>query len=377
MQWLVVLLFISLFAGQLGSLPVALGITLYLHDFVVVFMLVHGFFSGAIRRSMTGSRLVKPIAAFALVALLSLLVNASTTTPDVLWKGSLYLLRWVAYAGVYFVFAGSSLPTRFLLRGLFILGTGLATVGLLQFFFYPDLRNLMYLGWDPHYYRVFSILFDPNFAGILFVLTMIVGVSLLKKKRDIGIIGVIGVTMGALLLTYSRSSYLALIAAVGTWIVINKKWKVGLVGLLLFLVAIVYLPRPGREALSLDRFDSTVSRLSNWSESIQRIEQKPMFGFGFNVLPFLQVDSSLPSKAGAGIDNSFLFVGITTGLVGLIAYFWLVWSWLRQKKSVWYRASLLAVIIHSLFVNSLFYPWVMLWVWVLTAAGEKKTSADT
>ncbi|MBI3577689.1 O-antigen ligase family protein [Candidatus Gottesmanbacteria bacterium] len=367
MHWLVVILLVSLLAGQLGATTLVPGITVYLHDFVVVAILAYGIFSGAIRRSMTKSRLVKPIVAFVAIGVLSLLINASSVSPDALLKGSLYLLRWVAYAGVYFALAGSLIPSLFLLRGLFLLGTGLAAAGLVQFFFYPDLRNLVYLGWDPHYYRVFSTLFDPNFAGILFVLTLIIGAQLLEKKRDIWVIGGIGVNMVALLLTYSRSSYLALIAAIGTWVVINKKWKIGLVGLLLFLVAIVYLPRPGREALSLDRFDSTVSRLANWSESAQLITQKPLLGHGFNVLPFLQSAPSFPSKAGAGIDNSFLFVGVTTGLAGLIAYVWLLWSMVRAGKRTWYLASLVAVIVHSLFVNSLFYPWVMVWMWILTA----------
>lgn len=369
MQWLVVLLLVSFFSGQLGAFTFVPGVTMYFHDIVVVFIIGYGIFSGAIQRAMTGSdsvRLVKPIAAFAGVAVLSLLVNATSTSPEILWKGSLYLLRWVAYAGVYFAVVGSSVSGLFLLRRLFFLGTALAAVGLLQFFLYPDLRNLMYLGWDPHYYRVFSTLFDPNFAGILFVLTLIAGETFLQKKRDIWVMGGIGVNIFALLLTYSRSSYLALIAALGVWIFLQKKWKIGLTGLLIFFVAIVYLPRPGREALSLDRFDSTVARLDNWSQSIQLMSQKPFFGFGFNVMPFLQQDTSFPSKAGAGIDNSFLFVGVTTGLVGLLAYCWLLWSMVRAGKRGFYLASLTAVIIHSLFNNSLFYSWIMVWLWLIT-----------
>ncbi len=367
MKKLLIVLFVSLFAGQLGGISVVPGVTLYLHDVAVFLIVVQGIFSGAIRRSMAGFHPVRPVGAFALAGIISLLVNIPDVSPDVLWKGLLYLVRWVSYAGVYFAFAGSKFPKTFLLYGLFFLGTGLAIVGLLQFFFYPDLRNLMYLGWDPHYYRVFSTLFDPNYAGILFVLTLIIGSYLLQNKRDRWVIGGIGVNMVALLLTYSRSSYLALLAAIGTWIVLNKKWKVGVIAVLLFLVAVVYLPRPGREALSLDRFDSTASRLSNWSESIRRIAQKPVFGHGFNVLPFLQQETSLPSKAGAGIDNSFLFVGVTTGLVGMIAYGWLLLTLIKIKRNLFFLASFIAILVHSLFVNTLFYPSVMLWMWILTA----------
>ena len=386
MNALIILFLVSLLLGQLAGISVAQGVTLYLHDFAAVAILVYGILTGAIRRSMTGSRLVKSIVAFTIVGVLSLLVNASLVPTTALWKGSLYLLRWVVYAGVYFALAGSLVSSVFLLRGLFLLGTGLAVAGLFQFVFYPDLRNLMYLGWDPHYYRVFSTLFDPNFSGILFVLTLIVGVYLFLQKKSIWTIGGIGITMTALLLTYSRSSYLGFLAAIGTWIVIRRKWKVGLFGLLLFLVAIVYLPRPGREALSLDRFDSTVSRLANWRQSVQRISQKPMVGYGFNVLPFLREESSVSSKAGAGIDNSFLFVGVTTGLVGLIAYGWLLCSMIgvgnraliAKKTSILgtaYLATLVALVVDSMFVNSLFYPWVMVWVWILT--GVVEVTSDT
>ena len=189
MNALIILFLVSLLLGQLAGISVAQGVTLYLHDFAAVAILVYGILTGAIRRSMTGSRLVKSIVAFTIVGVLSLLVNASLVPTTALWKGSLYLLRWVVYAGVYFALAGSLVSSVFLLRGLFLLGTGLAVAGLFQFVFYPDLRNLMYLGWDPHYYRVFSTLFDPNFSGILFVLTLIVGVYLFLQKKSIWTIG--------------------------------------------------------------------------------------------------------------------------------------------------------------------------------------------
>ena len=49
--------------------------------------------------------------------------------------------------------------------GIFIVG-----LGFIQFLFYQSLRNLFYLGWDEHLYRMFSIFLDPNFAGAFFVL---------------------------------------------------------------------------------------------------------------------------------------------------------------------------------------------------------------
>jgi hypothetical protein len=75
------------------------------------------------------------------------------------------------------------------------------------------------------------------------------------------------------------------------------------------------------------------------------------------------------SKAAAGMDSSLLFVAATTGIIGAAAYIYLLFSMIRNgKKSRFYIASFAALLVHSLFVNSLFYPWVMIWMWILTGA---------
>ena len=288
MAWLVVILFFSLLTGQFGGIAVVPGVTIYINDTVVVCILLYGLTTGALKRSLSGHRLVGPIIAFGAIAGISLLANSSSVPLTDFLKGSLYLVRWLAYAGVYLTLVGSKRPIRWILPILFVSGFLLGLTGLLQFFLYPDLRNLSYLGYDPHFYRVFSTLLDPNFTGMVLVLTLISGVFLFNQsKQKLWISAGVVVTMATLLLTYSRSSYLALVGSIMTWVVLQKKAVTGLILVLLFLVAIVYIPRSGHEALSLDRFDSTVSRFSNWSESIQRISKKPVLGFGFNILPFI------------------------------------------------------------------------------------------
>ncbi len=64
MKKLLIVLFVSLFAGQLGSISVAPGVTLYLHDFVVVAILGYAILTGAIKRSMAGFHPAKPVMAF-------------------------------------------------------------------------------------------------------------------------------------------------------------------------------------------------------------------------------------------------------------------------------------------------------------------------
>ncbi len=84
------------------------------------------------------------------------------------------------------------------------------------------------------------------------------------------------------------------------------------------------------------------------------------------------------SHAAGGVDSSILFLLVTTGVVGLSAYLYLLYMANVSDKSKknttqiqnLYLSSVCALLMHSLFVNSLFYPWVLLWMWILIASME-------
>lgn len=351
MELPLIVLWISLVLGQLGAIPLGDGVILYLQDIAISFMIIMAVMRYRLLGKLLKFRLFRPIALFIGVGIVSLFVNPTV-------KGSLYLLRWAAYSLFYGVILVSPLSGQFWLWWLASFGVALGTIGLVQFMWYPDLRNLWYLGWDPHYYRVFATLLDPNYVGILLVLTIFILAFMYRRFGwQMGVVGV------ALLLTYSRSSYLALLAGAGVAIVSFKRWKEGLFLVLLFLLAIVYLPKAGGDTLSLDRYDSTVSRLQNWQQTAMEITKRPVFGHGLGV---------------TGIDSSILYVGKATGLVGLAVYLWLIWEQAKlvrrcrnKQLRVMFYATFAALFVHSLFVNSLFYPWVMIWMWVLAGVAEK------
>lgn len=351
MELPLIVLWISLILGQLGAIPLGSGVTLYLQDVALSLVIIMAVIRYGLLTKIRKFRLIRPIALFAGIGIVSLFVNPTV-------KGNLYLLRWTVYSLLYGVILVSPLSARFWLWWLSSFGVALGAIGLVQFVWYPDLRNLWYLGWDPHYYRVFATLLDPNYVGILLVLTIFILAFMYRRFGwQMGVVGV------ALLLTYSRSSYLALLAGVGVAIVFFKRWKEGLFLFLLFLLAIVYLPKAGGDTLSLDRYDSTVSRLQNWQQTVTEIAKRPVFGHGLGV---------------TGTDSSILYVGVTTGLVGLAGYLWLMVEQIilvRRSKNkpfrVLFYATFAALFVHSLFVNSLFYPWVMIWMWVLAGVAEK------
>jgi len=257
----------------------------------------------------------------------------------------------------------------------------------LQFFLYPDLRNLMYLGWDPHYYRLFSTLLDPNFAGIIFVFTVFLGCYMYLQKKSKWILGISLIPFVALVLTFSRSSYLAFFIGSLAFAILEKKWKQFVTGFVLFVVLFFAIPNPGRDFLHMDRMVTSIARIENWQESLTLIQKSPIFGYGFNTLRYVQEKPTAidtVSHAGAGVDDSFLFLLATTGILGFGMYLWLLVSIVRFAFRITaffgdarvfghtVLATMISVCIHSQFVNSLFFPQVMIWMWILIGVLEVK-----
>lgn len=348
----------SLLLGQLGGISVYPGAVIYAHDIILFILLVFAVIQKKIRRY---PRLTRPIGMFIAAGVVSLLVNVHRFTPVQLAVASLYLVRWALYAGLYVLVLQDYVKRKVWLAGLYAVGVSFGILGLFQFSLYPDLRNLSYLGWDPHFYRLFSTFLDPNFAGLFLVLTLFLGMYFWKKKNmRVWIIMGESIALVSLLLTYSRSSYLALIAGLVFGALRVKKWML-LFAVGAFIAGIVYLPKIPGSTLTLLRRDSTVARFDNWQHGAKLIGGAPIFGHGFNTLRFVTP---------FGLDSSIEFITATTGFIGLAAYGYLLYCMIKGKDLI-YQASFVALGIHSLFVNSAFYPWIMIWVWILTGEAEK------
>lgn len=388
-------LFITFLLGQLGRFPLSFpGLAIQLNDLAVGLIFL-GWVVIQIRqrKKIIWPPLVKPILIFSSLAFLSLLVNFGNFKLDEILVGSFYLLRWVTYAGLYLVVFNflqaqkkPDLKTEKITNLMIMIGVLMAIVGLLQYAFYPNLRNLFYLGWDPHYFRLFGTLLDPNFMGIILVFTfLLIFVKFFEKsfsfKTQRWLILTLLVVFAALVLTFSRSSYLALVGGIFTIFLIKRNFKIfgifsvlgGVLILVAFLRLIFYAPTlPERTA-------STKARVDSWKQALVIIKNHPVFGIGFNTyrfeqnrLGFLIREDWQTDHAGAGTDSGLLFVWATTGIFGLAAYLWLWWRIIKlsiinhkSSTSIALLCSIIAIFIHSFFVNSLFYPWVMEWMWIL------------
>ena len=158
--------------GEILRLDFANGVSLKPLDIGVgIIVVLWAIFKMAKKEKIKQKRVYVPILLFAGSGALSLLINYSNLTINQFFISLTYLVRWVAYAGIFFVV--SDFDKEFkerILKLLIVIGSLIVASGYLQYIFYPNLRNLFYLGWDEHMYRIFSVFLDPNFAGAFFVL---------------------------------------------------------------------------------------------------------------------------------------------------------------------------------------------------------------
>jgi hypothetical protein len=336
-------------------------------------------------------------ALFTLVALVSLAstpLRLSLAFREVLFA-SAYLVRWLAYFGIYvcvaeFMPAADAVRLARLLR----LGiVGFALFGIVQVIALPGFAQLVYpdasvyLDWDPQGHRLVSTFLDPNFAGMLLVIggCLWVGAWLAADRAPAWEGLVLGV---ALLLTLSRSSLLAAVAAMGTLILIR-----GLSGRLLgvtigaMLLGAGIVPwlldyAGGLGKLTVDA--SALQRLLAWQRAVQLVTEHPVLGIGFNTVGFVatRFGWSLRGAGGFGLDGGLLFVAALTGLAGLACFVGMLTAIIRSARRSWRAttttpahrgiayaaaASVAAVTVHAFFANTLLLSLIMAPCWLLWA----------
>ena len=381
--------------GEIGRLQFSNGVSVSIND-ILLFLTV--FFWGVYRlttkKAFPDPFLKKPIILFIFIAFVSLILNVINLNTQSFFVSLLYLVRWAFYASLYFVLFDFDKKFKKIISYLLLFsGFLVVLVGYIQYFLYPDLKNLYYLGWDEHLYRMFSGFLDPNFAGAFFVIYFIFSLNFLKdsvqrkKYFQIIIYGFISViSFLAILLTYSRSALIMLFLSLGIYLVMIRKGKLLILFSVLLMLLIFVSPKSFQtEGTNLLRSVSSEARIQSMQQGITIFEKSPVFGIGFNAYRYAQ-NKYLglnniywqTTHSGAGTDNSFLFVLATTGVVGFAAYLFLLFRLFKLAKknlknnffSLILFSSLAGLILNSLFINSLFYVFILEWVWILASLTE-------
>ena len=269
---------------------------------------------------------------------------------------------------------------------VFISAVILSILGFVQLILFPDFSFMAQYGWDPHQGRLLSTWYDPNFLGGFLGLAAVIILSRIlvflrenkvwREKNIIllssWIIG-LGIVVGALMLTYSRSALLAFLIGVTIVTILISRRTFVLVLIILSLI-VISNPRLQARIQGAIQVDVTASlRIQSWQETLDDIEKNPIWGIGYNTIKYQTIVPSELNSA-SGRDSSLLTLWLTGGIIGLGLFILIIINsllraWRKISKSglerVWGVAIIAGwalILVHSMFVNSIFFPHILIFI---------------
>jgi len=386
-KYFLILLILLFPFGQLTRIPIISGTaTIYLHDILIVLFLAINSFRPEFKQIFKKLN-NKAIFAFIISSTISLLLALTQISIKELIFSSLYLVRFVAYILFIYLVKNEIKDKKTNFEPYIIVSIILTLVfGFGQYFIFPALEPITAAGWDRHLNRLAGSWLDTGFTGLILVLQLHFLINRLfsNKNKKLTYIDIVlsALVLIAILLTYSRSSYLALF--IGLIIIFKKKSVMYLLGICIFLgIGILILPRTFGEGTKLLRTSTINSRFISWQQGLNLFVNKPIFGYGFNTIRYIKRDVGLEqskwlsSHSASGFENSFIFLLVTTGALGTGLFFYWIWKLFKSNQAKSLIISSLGIIAaHGMFANSWFYPWVILWMGIIMIAESTKTKIE-
>ncbi len=307
---------------------------------------------------------------FLLFLFLSFLFGARNFKHFENFVGLLYLLRLLLYFGYFFylwhLVKRQPQFGKIVMKGLLIFIVLTAISSILQYFLYPDLRNLLYAGWDPHLYRAFGTFFDTSTAGglygLIFLFLFLTGNYLIKNKFSL--IFLTAIFLIFIILTFSRSLYITFLI-ICVWYAVVKRWYKGfLIFIGLYLLLLIIVPKPFGEGVNLVRMFSVKSRIEDYRSAIKIWSKKPILGIGYNRIRYAKPQMNISEElgydvthSGASFHSSLLTVLVAGGIVGLGLFLGVLYQLLQLNRIAGYYLVFLVLL--SLTDNILLHPFIL------------------
>jgi O-antigen ligase len=182
------------------------------------------------------------------------------------------------------------------------------------------------------YFRVNSLFFDPNIYGRYLALVMVALAAVLlweRRPRDIALTAlVLAVLWGGLVLTFSQSSFAALL--VGLLVVACVRWRpwpiltaVGVAGVIALGVVVAAPGSVGIDTSSANPLDKATSgRFELLRGGLEMAVDRPLFGFGSGSFSeeFRERENASSLRAASASHTIPVTIAAEQGLIGLIAY---------------------------------------------------------
>lgn len=357
------ILFFLFSLGQIGRISIQnQNINFYIYEVVLLGYFIYLFIK--YKFTLFNTKKVSGLYYFPIALAASFLFSISNYSFIQNATALLYLIRTSFYfiLGMYMFeyFKNKKNRQDVITSGMVLFMISILITSFLQYFLYPNLRNLIYLGWDPHQFRIFGVFFDTSISAAIFGLVII---YLLIKFNDFlfskisrNLLLLAFIILG--LLTYSRGFYISILITLIYYLFKNKKIKYIFLLFGFFLLSLYIIPKPFGEGVNLLRVYSIESRIYQNREGLKNWYKNPLFGVGYNHLKSVnKIQSLYPEHATSAYPSSFITVLATSGLIGILFFIFALKNlWNYSKMS---RYFILFLSVFSLMDNILLHPFIL------------------
>ena len=179
-----------------------------------------------------------------------------------------------------------------------------------------------------------------RYAGVLMVgLVVLLGILFFSKaikKRKAPLIILTLLTSVVLIWTQNRGNWIGVIGVIGVIFILKFKWKsLYLITSLILIMGVIFQKNPNntyvqrtKSIVNISTNRSNLGRIELWEESIEIFKENPIKGGGYSTRNFANSEKpqnykNLDKRSYHHPHNSYFYLLATTGIIGLISYFYL------------------------------------------------------
>ncbi len=233
----------------------------------------------------------------------------------------------------------------------------------------------------PGVQRISGLLQDPNAAAYahIFAIPMVISLILLNKNwlQRSGLFGLTLISSFSLLVSFSRSGYIAVLLGLACllfYLNLRKAIWIFLLSSLLVMIALAYVPAATVVARFYDireEMGGESDRSLYYLTGAQLMLEHPLIPAGET--KFMSAISEKTGSDPEGPHSNVLSAGINGGLIGLSAFFWLIYRYVRsvhrglstmRSKLLFYYAlgafaGTIGFQVQGLFITN--FGWFLMW----------------
>jgi len=287
----------------------------------------------------------------------------------------LYLLRLFFYFlfFTYLYFYYQKKEKKDLVLGFLIFSFLTIIFSFVQFFLYPNLRNLAYLGWDVHQNRVFGVFFDTSVAASIYGLFFLFWLNY-NNTRYFWLLPPLFLL---LYFTYSRFVIFSFFLTLFLFFLKKSSLRYFFITLVFLIFLLIFFPQKSGFGVNLNRFFSIESRIKENILGIEMGLKNLLFGIGYNRIRFFRQKNNLLWQSDFNIyhgassfQSTYVTLFVATGVVGLLFFGKGLIKLIDGSKEFFYLIFFIAI--SSLADNLLLHPFLIFILGMARAIFDKK-----